>query len=72
MKVKKNNLGLAGKYMVAGKLLRMDYDASATSVQTRRVDVLYHDPRTGKMGQVQVKSAQPNNKNLKKMDLRYL
>lgn len=46
MKVKKNNLGLAGEFMVAGKLLRMDYDVSVTFGLTKRVDVLYHDPKT--------------------------
>jgi len=63
IKVKKNNLGLAGEFMVAGKLLRMNYDASITFGMTKRLDIIYHDPKTGKTGQVQVKSAQQNSKN---------
>lgn len=66
VKIKRNNLGLAGEFMVAGKLLRMNYDASITFGLTKRLDIIYHDPKTGKTGQVQVKSAQQNVKNILK------
>ena len=63
MRISKNNLSLAGEFMVAGKLLRMNHDASITLGLTKRLDVLYSDPETGKTGRVQVKSCQQNVKN---------
>jgi hypothetical protein len=62
VKIKKNNLGLVGEMLTAGKLLRMNHDVSITFGMTKKLDVLYHDPKTGRTGQMQ---SSPHNRTLR-------
>ncbi|MGC9086921.1 MAG: hypothetical protein ACP5IT_12080 [Thermoproteota archaeon] len=58
MKLKKENLSLAGEYAVASEICRRNFYAQITLGHLKRTDILVYNPETGKELRVEVKTKQ--------------
>jgi hypothetical protein len=54
-------IGMAGEFLVAGKLFKRGYQVSITLGNAKAVDLLVFNPRTGKNFNVQVKTQRAKN-----------
>jgi hypothetical protein len=53
--------GMAGEFLTVGKLFKRGYQASVTLGNAKAIDVLVHNPETGKSFNVQVKTLRKKN-----------
>ena len=58
MKLKKENLSLAGEYAVASEICRRNFYAQITLGHLKKTDILVYNPETGKEIRIEVKSKQ--------------
>jgi tyrosine-protein phosphatase YwqE len=58
MKLKKENLSLAGEYAVASEICRRNFYAQITLGHLKKADILVYNPETGKEIRIEVKSKQ--------------
>jgi hypothetical protein len=58
MKLKKENLSMAGEYAVASEICRRNFYAQVTLGRLKRTDILVYNQETGKELRVEVKTKQ--------------
>jgi hypothetical protein len=58
MKLKKDNLSMAGEYAVASEICRRNFYAQVTLGHLKRTDILVYNPDTGKEVKIEVKTKQ--------------
>ena len=58
MKLKKENLSMAGEYAVASEICRRNFYAQITLGRLKRTDILVYNPDTGKEVRIEVQAKQ--------------
>ena len=61
MAIDKQTTGMAGEFLVVGQLFKRDFQASLTFGNAKTIDVLVHNPRTGRNLSVSVKTLRARN-----------
>ncbi|MDO8575073.1 MAG: hypothetical protein Q7R61_02245 [bacterium] len=61
--ISKNSVSLAGEFAVLSQLTLRGFDANMTLGNTKGIDILVSNPKTGKMYQIEVKTNYRNSRN---------
>jgi hypothetical protein len=67
MEISKNNISIAGEFAVLAQLALRGIDANLTLGNTKSVDIIASDPKTGKMFKLEVKTSYDSKPTISKL-----